>query len=99
MERDLPWEEEFTKHPEVIYVVSPQASTDDAARWRVKAVRNDVDSFALRRPFPEAWRGLMDEQLESVSGVPGAIFCHKNGLLVIAKTKEAALALARLALK
>lgn len=99
MERDLPWEEEFTKHPEVMYVVSPQSSVDDIARWRAKAVRNDVDSFALRRPFPEAWRGLMDEQLESVTGVPGAIFCHKSGLLVIAKTKEAALALAHLALQ
>lgn len=98
-DRDLPWEEEFTKHDEPIFAVSPQFSSGTDMRWRAKAVRSDVDSFTLRHPFPESWRGLMGAELEEVTGVPGAIFCHKSGLLVITKTKDAAITLANIALQ
>lgn len=43
---------------------------------------------------PEAVRGMRDNDLEKITGVPGAIFVHKSGHLGAAKTKEAAIALA-----
>lgn len=98
IERDLPWEEEVAKFPEPLFVVSPRFSPDTDTSWRVEAVRSDVNTFDSRKQLPAAWCGLMGPDLEEVTGIPGSVFCHKKGFLAIAKTKEAAIALARLAL-
>lgn len=80
-------------HDEILFVVSPDVF---ANRWNVKTVQ-DL-SYVSRKPLPEAWAGLRDEELERASGVPGASFCHRGRWFCAAKTKEAALALAALAL-
>jgi uncharacterized UPF0160 family protein len=98
IDRDLPWEEVVAKYPEPLFVVSPRYSPDTDMMWRVEAVRSDVNTFDSRKRLPEAWCGLMGQELEAVTGVAGSVFCHKKGFLAIAKTKEAAIALARLAL-
>lgn len=98
LDRDLPWEEELAKHTEPIFVVSPRYSPETDTTWRVEAVRSDVYTFESRKRLPLAWSGHMNADLEAVTNVPGAIFCHKKGFLATAKTKDAAIALARLAL-
>ena len=52
-------------------------------------------TFENRVTFPESWAGLRDEELEKASGIAGAVFCHKNCFLFIAKNKEGALEAAR----
>jgi len=49
--------------------------------------------------LPESWAGKSGEELEKVARVPGAIFCHSGRFLVVAKTKEAILKLAAIALR
>ena len=54
--------------------------------------------FEDRMKLPAAWAGLRDEELAKVTGVPDAVFCHRALFLAVAKSKEGALALAKLAL-
>lgn len=44
---------------------------DREGKWRVQAVSKTSSSFENRRDMPAAWRGLRDEKLSEVSGIPG----------------------------
>ena len=90
---DYSWKETLSKFPEPLFVVHPQNDT-----WRLYAVRDNPHQFANRKDLPEAWAGLRDEEIAKVSGVPDATFVHRNRFMAVAKTKEGALALAKLAL-
>lgn len=48
---------------------------------------------------PAAWAGLTGSNLEAATGVEGASFCHNGRFIAAARTREAALALADLAVK
>ncbi|WP_143347946.1 MYG1 family protein, partial [Ensifer sp. 1H6] len=43
------------------------------------------------------WAGLTNADLEAACGVAGATFCHNGRFIAAAKTREAALAMAELA--
>jgi len=49
--------------------------------------------------LPAEWAGLRDAELARVTGVADAVFCHRNRFMAVARTKEGAVALAKLALK
>lgn len=51
--------------------------------------------FLHRLPLPEPWRGLRDEALDQVSGIPGCIFVHASGFIGGHHTREGALNMAR----
>ncbi|HYC34229.1 MAG TPA: MYG1 family protein [Candidatus Paceibacterota bacterium] len=87
------WQEFVEKLPEVLFVVLPYGST-----WALRAVRKDLASFDNRKNLPNEWAGKAGEELEKITGVSGAMFCHNKLFVANAKTKEAALALAKLAL-
>ena len=89
-----PFQEILSAHPEPLYVVSPRAGSTD---WKVDAVRLKPYGFENRKSMPEAWSGLRAEELSKVSGVQGAVFCHRARFLAVAKTREGSLALATLA--
>jgi uncharacterized UPF0160 family protein len=82
-------------NPELAFIVFPDETLQ---AWRVRAVPDVAGSFAVRRRFPEAWRGLRDAEMAATSGVPSAIFCHKAGFLAVATTRDGALALLQKAL-
>ncbi|VDP68427.1 unnamed protein product, partial [Schistosoma curassoni] len=50
-------------------------------------------------PLPESWRGLRDEQLSSIVGLPDCIFVHSTGFLGVHKTRDGVLQMARLTIK
>lgn len=91
-----PWRDVLNKYPEPLYVVTPRR---EGPGWVVMVVRDDPRTFVNRKDLPAAWGGLRDEELVKVTGVPDATFCHKNLFLAGAKSKEGALALAKLALE
>ncbi|KAI0681814.1 GAMM1 protein [Cytidiella melzeri] len=78
-----------------IYVIYPD---ETAGQWRVQAVPVSPESFESRKALPEAWRGLRDEELSKVAGVDGCVFIHASGFIGGNKTRDGALALAKLAL-
>lgn len=87
-------EEEQSESGKVLYVLYPEKPTPDA-KWRVQAVPETSDSFQSRKALPKDWRGVRDEELDKVSGVPGCVFVHAAGFIGGNKTFEGALELAK----
>ena len=84
------------QYPEPLYSVAYRA---DAKNWQIVAIRKDSNTYESRKPFPKSWRGLRDKGLAAATGVPDAIFCHRNGFMCVAESKEGAIKLAKLALR
>jgi len=95
LDQHLAWGKVLVEKPEPLFVVYPSV---DGTRWNAKSVRVNFDSFDCRKFFPESWAGRMDGDLAGVSGVPGAVFCHRGRFLAVAESKEGAIQLVELAL-
>ncbi len=80
---------------EALFAVFPSKSSDD---WKLLAIRIHPTDFPAKKNLPESWGGLQGEEIQKVTGVPDAIFCHQKLFLASAKSKEGALALAKIAL-
>jgi uncharacterized UPF0160 family protein len=92
-DRGLPWKSVvMNEAPEALVVIYPRGND-----WGVQAVPADTGSFDNRRDFPEAWAGLEGAELQAVTGVPDATFCHIGRFMAVAGSREGALALAKLA--
>lgn len=78
----------------LLFVVHPRQQD-----WCVAGIRRADEGFALRADLPAAWAGLTHGDLEAASGVIGASFCHNGRFIAAAKTREAALAMAELAVQ
>ncbi|XP_030366222.1 UPF0160 protein MYG1, mitochondrial [Strigops habroptila] len=68
---------------------------DRGGQWRVQSVPAGPHSFQSRLPLPEPWRGLRDEALSRLSGIPGCVFVHATGFIGGNRTREGALEMAR----
>lgn len=94
----MPWKEfllESENGKDILFAVFPS----NRGGYNVYAVPKELGSFESRKLFPESWSGLKDEDLQKVSGVETATFCHTNRFLSVAKSKEDALKLAEIAIK
>lgn len=60
---------------------------------RVQGI-NVEGSFALRQALAAPWRGLRDEELSTISGIPGCTFVHAAGFIGGNRTFEGALQMA-----
>jgi len=96
LDRKLPWEEIVMNYKEILYVIQ---FNDISNNWSVYAVRQNFNSFVVRKPFPKEWGGKEGESLVSITGNNQAIFCHKGLFLTVTKTKESAIKLTKLAIK
>lgn len=100
LEQFVPWQEfvfssENAKASEVQFVVFP--SNRGGYNWQ--CVPDMLGGFGQRKTVPSEWRGLSGENLQKVTGVPTANFCHAAGFLGSAETFEDAYALAKLAVE
>ncbi|MFO0718746.1 MAG: MYG1 family protein [Candidatus Paceibacterota bacterium] len=91
-----PWSKVLMNHPEPLFVVYQDGVNDF---WRVKAVGEDKQVFKNRKDFPASWAGKRDAELAEITKVPDSLFCHNKLFLAVAKSKEGALALAKIALE
>ena len=73
--------------------------TDQNGAWRIQAVGVKGEGFKNRLSLPESWRGVRDEKLEEVSGIPGSTFVHASGFTGGNKTRDGALEMGRISLK
>ncbi|KAI4245127.1 MAG: hypothetical protein L6R40_002726 [Gallowayella cf. fulva] len=83
---------------QVLYVLYPESAVQ-GAKWRIQAVPVSRDSFESRKPLPEAWRGLRDEELSAKSGVEGCVFVHASGFIGGNGREEGAREMARRAVE
>lgn len=79
---------------QLLFVVNPRG-TD----WAIGGIRISGDSFEQRADLPASWAGLTDADLEQASGVKGAKFCHNGLFIAVADSREAAMAMAEIAVK
>ncbi len=76
------------------FVINPRGSD-----WVIGGIRKSGDSFEQRADLPVSWAGLTGAALEAVSGVKGALFCHNGRFIAAAETRDAALEMARIAVR
>ncbi|MCH9628158.1 MAG: hypothetical protein S4CHLAM2_18130 [Chlamydiales bacterium] len=90
-DRSLPWLENFfalggARHS-ALFVVMPAAE-----QWKLRGIPPDYERrMQVRLPLPEAWAGLLGEELKAVSGIEGAVFCHKGRFTSVWETREDAI--------
>jgi len=90
-DESLPWMENFfelggEKHP-AQYVIMPSGQ-----HWKLRGIPPSMsERMKVRKPLPETWAGIRDAELQKLSGVSGAIFCHKGRFISIWETKEDAI--------
>ena len=82
--------------PELLFGIF-RGDKDDS--WKVAGMRKSMATFEYRKKFPPSWGGLSGPDLSKVTGVPDALFCHRDLFLTAAKSKEGAMRLANLALE
>jgi uncharacterized UPF0160 family protein len=98
-ERPIPWMENFFEmggelHP-AQFIIMPAGD-----HWKLRGIPPSMsERMKVRIPLPEEWAGLHEEELRKVSGIDGAIFCHKGRFISIWKTREAAETALRIALQ
>ncbi|KAF2018045.1 putative UPF0160 protein C27H6.8 [Aaosphaeria arxii CBS 175.79] len=85
--------------PQVLYVLFPEDSADPKGRTRIRAVSKENGGFVNRKDLPDAWKGMRDEKLDELTGVPGGVFIHAAGFIGGHKNFDGALALAQKALE
>jgi uncharacterized UPF0160 family protein len=96
LEQYTPWKKTvLTLSEEALYVVYPSQTGE----WRIQTVPAERGSFENRKPLPKSWAGLSGKELQDVTGIDDAMFCH-NGLFIAgAKSFESTMKMASMALQ
>lgn len=99
-----PWKEHyFTLEEELGDDLNPKIDyiifKDGSDTWRVQSMPVSPESFELRKPLPESWCGLRNEELSKISGVQDCTFCHTTGFIGGNKTRDGVLKMAVKALE
>jgi len=84
----ISWLESFfalsgKEHP-ALFVIMPAKN-----HWKLRGIPPDYERrMQVRMPLPESWAGLLGDELKKVSGIPGAVFCHKGRFTSVWETRE-----------
>ncbi len=84
----MPWMESFFElggetHP-AIFVIMPSGG-----HWKLRGIPPTLgERMKVRVPLPKEWAGLLEEDLKRISGIKGAIFCHKGRFISVWETKD-----------
>lgn len=94
----LPWKETLLESDnEKAKLINFAVFPSNRGGYNVYTVPVQVGSFESRKLLPEEWAGLRDEELQKVTNVKTASFCHNKRFICVAGTKEDALKLAKMA--
>lgn len=100
LDQFVPWQEFIfasnnNKAADVQLVVFP--SNRGGYNWQ--CVPDTLGGFGQRKAVPTEWKGLRGSELQTVTGIKTASFCHPAGFIGGADTFEDALALAKIAVE
>lgn len=90
-EKGIPWQPLFfdmggIDHP-ATFVIMPSGE-----HWTLRGIPPSFeDRMNVRVPLPQEWAGLLEDELKKVSGIKGAVFCHKGRFVSVWETREDAL--------
>lgn len=90
-EKGIPWLEIFFEldgiNHAAEFVIMPSGK-----HWKLRGIPPTLDQrMKVRSPLPSEWAGLLDEELKRVSGISGAIFCHKGRFISVWETRDDAI--------
>jgi uncharacterized UPF0160 family protein len=90
-DKSIPWMDSFFElggsHHPAKFVIMPSGD-----HWKLRGIPPTGNNrMSVRIPLPASWAGLMEEKLQKVSSINGAVFCHKGRFISVWKTKEDAL--------
>ena len=91
LEQMCPYESYVMKETNFKYVIFPGQMEDKYMIKPVLLERGLRGKF--RHAFPESWAGLTGEELQQISGVPDAHFCHNDRFIASALSLEGAIAM------
>jgi uncharacterized UPF0160 family protein len=96
LEKYTPWKRTVHALSEnALYMVYPSQT----GQWRIQTVPVEPGSFEDRKSLPKQWAGLSDKELQEVTGIDDAMFCH-NGLFIAgAESFESTMEMASIALQ
>jgi uncharacterized UPF0160 family protein len=96
LEQYTPWKRTVHSLSEkALYVVYPS----NTGQWRIQTVPVELGSFEDRKSLPTPWAGLSNKELQDVTGIEDAMFCH-NGLFIAgAESFESTMKMAVMALE
>lgn len=90
-EKGIPWQELFFElggvgHP-ANFVIMPSGH-----HWTLRGIPPTFkDRMSVRMPLPKEWAGLLEEDLRRISGIRGAVFCHKGRFISVWETLDDAI--------
>ncbi len=90
------WKKTLAQFKEPLFVVKPVFENHN---WQVTAMTIEGYKFKYRKYFPKSWAGLVGKELQKVSGVTDATFCHNGRIFAGADSKAGAIRLAQLAVQ
>jgi uncharacterized UPF0160 family protein len=90
-DKSIPWLEIFfdlggATHP-AKFLIMPSGS-----HWKLRGIPPSFnEKMKVRLPLPQAWAGLSEEELKKMSGISGAIFCHKGRFISVWESRDDAI--------
>lgn len=90
---DLEKERGMSDDNNTLYVTFPDTRS---GTYRIQAVPKAKGSFVNRKPLPEPWRGVRDDELSKVAKIEGCVFAHASGFIGGNKTLEGVIKMAEI---
>lgn len=90
-DKSIPWLEIFFElggesHP-AKFLIMPSGT-----HWKLRGIPpNYHEKMKVRMPLPQAWAGLLEDELKKMTGISGAVFCHKGRFISVWETREDAI--------
>lgn len=69
--------------PKILYIVG---FNKERKQYSALAVNETTENYKTILPFPKEWRGLPEEELIKISGIPDSTFVHSTGFLACNRT-------------
>jgi uncharacterized UPF0160 family protein len=87
-EQAIPWMEVFFELQGIShrakFIIMPSGN-----HWKLRGIPPSLDNpMQVRIPLPKEWAGLLGEELQIKSGIPGAVFCHKGRFISVWETAD-----------
>jgi uncharacterized UPF0160 family protein len=93
----MPWQEIVYRNKlTTLYVLHPNIEKNAVM---INCVSVEPNSFANRKSLPQSWSAKHGDELARLTGVPDAVFCHRNCFVASARSWEGARKLVFLALE
>lgn len=84
--RGMPWHGPLLESgaDDVLFVINPSGD-----EWHLNVVNIGENIFEARKDLPSAWAGCRGAEMEKVTGVSGAEFCHTGRFIAAAHSRRA----------